>query len=536
MNADGKNTIIYTPHLVVGSGIAGLSLALKLARNGPVHVIAKSSLFENNTYYAQGGIASVLDSADNFKNHIADTIEAGAGLCRDDVVQDVVEAGPRLVKELIALGVQFTQKEQENSYHLTREGGHSHRRVIHAADLTGREIMRALVEHAKKNNNITILENQMAIDLLTTDKYAPDFEQNICLGAYVLDRNTQEIYQIRSQFTHLATGGNGRAYLFTSNPKCATGDGLAMGWRAGCRVANLEFMQFHPTCLFHNKSRTFLISEAVRGEGGILKDRNGVAFMEKYHPMADLAPRDIVARAIDTELKKTGDTNVYLDVRHLGEENIRKMFPGINEQLLSYEVDMSKEMIPVVPAAHYNCGGIVVDRNGWTGIQGLYALGESACTGLHGANRLASNSLLEALVYADKVAKEVSAIGFDELYRAYNIPQWNKREAASSDEQGVLNQCWDEIRRVMWHYVGIVRSDKRLIKALNRIQTLQQEVDQHYWEHEVSERVLEVRNLAQVAELTIRSAMSRKESRGIHFTIDHPLRDDVFGKKETVLR
>jgi L-aspartate oxidase len=528
--------VVHTPHLVIGTGIAGLGLALKLAKNFKVHVIAKSSLTDNNTYHAQGGIASVLGNSDHFDNHVSDTLDAGAGLCQMDVVRSVVESGPALVKELIDLGVNFTENIAGSDFHLTQEGGHSHRRVLHAADLTGREIMRALIENARAHKNITILEDQMAIDLLTTDKYAPNFEENICLGAYVLHRASHEIYQIRSEFTHICTGGNGRAYLYTSNPNSATGDGLAMGWRAGCRVANLEFMQFHPTCLFHAHNRTFLISEAVRGEGGILKDRSGRAFMKDYHEKADLAPRDIVARAIDTELKKSGDTNVFLDVRHLGEDRILKMFPGINSKLKSFDVHMEKEMIPVVPAAHYNCGGIVVNKSGWTGIKGLYALGESACTGLHGANRLASNSLLEALVYADRVAAEMNELGIKGEQAEVNIPDWNKGKAASSDELGVLNQCWDEIRRVMWHYVGIVRSDKRLVRALNRISTLRQELDQHYWEYEINERVLEVRNLALVAELTIKSAMARKESRGIHYNIDHPETDNVYGKKDTILR
>lgn len=526
--------MIAVPHLVIGSGIAGLSLALKLARREQVIVISKNSLIENNTFYAQGGIASVLDQHDNFDNHIKDTLEAGAGLCHLDVVKSVVEAGPKLVQELIEFGVKFTAAS--GNYHLTKEGGHSHRRVIHADDITGREVMRALVDQARANPNITIFEDQMAIDLLTTDKYAPDFDRNACVGAYILDRKSKNIYQIRSQFTYLCTGGNGRAYQFTTNPESATGDGLAMGWRAGCRVANLEFMQFHPTSLFHPKAKMFLISEAVRGEGGIIKDRNEVAFMNSYHPMAELAPRDIVARAIDAELKKSGDSNVFLDIRHLGKENIRRMFPNIESTCLALGIDITEEMIPVVPAAHYNCGGIVVNKMGWTGITGLYALGESACTGLHGANRLASNSLLEALVYADLVDKDVHLRFQQSRHGQLKIPDWNTRDAAPADELSVLNQCWDEIRRLMWNYVGIVRSDKRLGRALVRIMALRQELDTHYWEYEITDAVLEVRNLALTAELTIRCAISRKESRGIHFNIDHSMKDDEFFQKDTILR
>jgi L-aspartate oxidase len=448
----------------------------------------------------------------------------------------VVEDGPRAIAELIAIGVEFSPEEATGQLHLTREGGHSRRRVAHVDDLTGKAVMEALIAAARREPRIRILENQMAVDLLTTDKYAPSFTGNRCIGAYVLDRATQRIYQVRSRNTFLCTGGHGKIYLYTTNPDAATGDGLAMGWRAGCKVANLEFMQFHPTCLYHPQAKTFLISEAVRGEGGKLRNRAGAEFMKSYHPLAELAPRDIVARAIDHQLKKSGDTNVFLDVRHLGESFVVKHFPNIHATCLHHGIDLAKDQIPVVPAAHYSCGGIVVDQHGRTGVSGLYALGETACTGLHGANRLASNSLLEALVFADRVAADVTGESAPPV-PAVEVPDWDTHGASPpADELVVLAQTWDEIRRLMWHYVGIVRSDRRLKRALVRIAALREELDSYYWNYQVTDALLEVRNLAVIAHLTIRCAMARKESRGIHYNIDWPEPDERFGRKDTILR
>jgi L-aspartate oxidase len=515
----GRNVV---ENLVIGTGAAGLMVALKLAKFGRVILVSKGELTECNSFYAQGGIASVHRDDDSFEQHVQDTLVAGAGLCHEDIVRMVVEAGPTAIRELVDFGIKFTQEQGsgEPQFHLTREGGHSQRRVIHSADITGQTLINGLILKVKSDPNIEIHTNQIAVDLITTDRFAPDFSGNRCLGAYLFDRKTRQIYSVISNRTYLCTGGHGRVYLYTSNPENATGDGLAMAWRAGCKIANLEFMQFHPTCLFHPGAKTFLISEAVRGEGGVLKDIQGREFMDQYHPMASLAPRDIVARAIDTELKKSGATNVFLDIRHLGEAKIKELFPNIYSVCLRLGIDMAVNMIPVVPAAHYSCGGVVVDADGRTDVKALYAIGEVACTGLHGANRLASNSLLEALVCADRVAK-TSVVQFDEPV-SIEIPPWLPGRAMPADEQVVLSHNWDEIRRLMWHYVGIVRSDKRLKRALARINAILAELDSYYWEYEVTEEFLEVRNLAQVASLTIRSAMRRKESRGIHFNIDYP--------------
>lgn len=526
-------------HLIIGSGVAGLSLALRLADHGRVLIVAKNKLPDSNTYHAQGGIASVFSQDDSFDEHVKDTLNAGAGLCHQDIVKMIVESGPLAIQNLVNSGVEFTRNESSphhldpHSFHLTREGGHSQRRVLHSRDTTGKAIVRALVRKAKAHPHIEILEQHFAIDLITTDKYKPNFKSNHCLGAYVLDRNSEKIKQIRSFKTYLCTGGHGKIYLYTSNPQGATGDGLAMGWRAGCKVANLEFMQFHPTCLFHSGARSFLISEALRGEGGVLKNSSGEEFVNHYHPMGSLAPRDIVARAIDSELKKSGEERVFLDVRHLGEANIKKLFPNIYQTCLSLGLDISKDMIPVVPAAHYSCGGLVTDSWGATGVRDLYALGEVACSGLHGANRLASNSLLEACVMAERVS-EHALQNENHIYGELEIPDWDSGCAIPPDEQVLLSHTWDEVRRLMWHYVGIVRSDQRLRMALKRIQSISQELDHYYWKYQVNENLLEVRNLVQVAWLTIRCAMSRKESRGIHYTLDYPETSGDQGK-DTVI-
>lgn len=518
------NNILETDHLVIGSGIAGMTLALKLAKSGRVTLVSKDSLHESNSWYAQGGIASVLSAEDSFAEHIRDTLAAGAGLCRENIVRMVVESGPQAIQELIDLGVDFTQERNADGttrFHLTREGGHSQRRVIHANDLTGREVLRALIAAVQSSKTITVFEDQLAVDLITTDKFAPTFGQNECLGAYVLDRSTGGIYAVRSGNTYLCTGGHGKVYLYTSNPDGATGDGLAMGWRAGCKVANLEFMQFHPTCLFNPEAKTFLISEAVRGEGGILKTIDGKPFMETYHPLGSLAPRDIVARAIDAELKRTGASHVYLDARAIGAERIHHHFPNIYETCLKYGIDMTKDMIPVVPAAHYSCGGVVVDDWGRTNVANLYAIGEVACTGLHGANRLASNSLLEALVFANRVAHWVSDNPPKKISDV-DIPAWDYGDSVTPDELVVLSHTWDEIRRMMWHYVGIVRTTKRLERAFEKISAVRNELNKYYWNYQLTGSFLEVRNLADIAYLTVRCAMMRKESRGIHYMADFP--------------
>lgn len=530
---------IHTEHLIVGSGIAGLMLANKLGQTSKVVIIAKESLSENNSSYAQGGIASVLSPEDSFDRHIEDTLEAGAGLCHKDVVRTVVEAGPEAIRELISLGVDFTRgkgSSTEQPYHLTLEGGHSARRIIHADDLTGAEVVRALVHAIQSNPNITIYENMFAIDLLTSDKVRPHFSQNYCLGAYAYHKPSGEIYEIRSLATHLCAGGHGKVYLYTSNPDVATGDGLAMGWRAGCRVANLEFMQFHPTCLYSQKEKSYLISEAVRGEGAILKTADGTAFMQNYHPLESLAPRDIVARAIDAEIKKNGTVPfVYLDARGIGVEKIKARFPNIYKICLSQGIDMAKDMIPVVPAAHFSCGGLVTDDVGRTNITNLFAIGEVACTGLHGANRLASNSLLEAVVMAKRVALHVAQEG---LVKAPELPDapWQATASIEGDELVVLTHTWDEIRRTMWNYVGIVRSNKRLQRAYSKIVALRKELEIYYWENPVDTSLLEVRNLADVAFLTIRCALQRKESRGIHYNIDYPVQVNTPPPIDTVVR
>lgn len=531
------DSIFFTDHLIIGSGIAGLMLALKLSRiSNKVTLIAKESLVNSNTSRAQGGIASVLDDKeDSFSQHAADTLSAGGGLCREDVVKVIVEGGPKAIKELIELGVNFTKSTSQggHKYHLTREGGHSQRRVIHAEDLTGKEVVRAMAEAVKKDPNIAVYENQQAIELLTSDKYSPSFSHNVCLGAYILNKDTGSIYQIRSQGTYLCTGGQGRVYQYTSNYDGATGDGVAMGWRAGCKVANLEFMQFHPTCLYQPEAKTFLISEALRGEGAVLKNMEGHEFMTDVHPLGSLAPRDVVAKAIDTEIKRTGVTNVYLDATKIAKDKLENHFPNIFKTCLKYGIDIRKDLIPVVPAAHYNCGGLVVNVAGKTTVGNLFAVGETACTGLHGANRLASNSLLEALVMADKAAAHVKKYGL-KSFPFVDVPPWSFEDTVPSDELVVLSHTWDEIRRMMWNYVGIMRTTKRLQRALERIILIRSELNKYYWDYQVTSSFIEVRNLADIAYLTIRCALTRKESRGIHYTLDYPEQDHSKAK-DTIL-
>lgn len=528
--------------LVLGSGVAGASVALKLAECGNVILVCKAGLEDTNTVWAQGGIASVLSHEDSFDAHVADTLEAGAGLCHEGVVRKVVEAGPRAIRELISMGVQFTKHEEilrsggAVDFHLAREGGHSARRVIHTADMTGRELQRVLSEQVRRHPAITVLTESMAVDLIVTDKSCPDFTRNRCLGAYVLEESTGQVRTLLARATILATGGHGKLYLFTSNPDLATGDGVAMAYRAGARIANLEFMQFHPTCLYNSKAKNFLITEALRGEGAVLRTMAGESLMDGQHPLGALAPRDIVARAIDSHMKRSGDPYVLLDISHRPPDFVRSHFPGVHEKCLSLGIDITREAIPVVPAAHYSCGGVVTDERGRTGIKSLWALGEAACTGLHGANRLASNSLLEGLVFADFVASDIRTLLPDlRSFPALPIPDWELGKACEPDEMVVISQLWDEIRRTMWNYVGIVRSDKRLARAEARIRQLVDEIEDYYWDIVPSRALLEVRNLASVALLTVKCARARKESRGIHFSLDFPGTDDKRFRKDTVL-
>lgn len=525
--------------LVLGAGVAGLMYALKAAKLGRVLVICKTVRTESNTAWAQGGIAAVWSESDDLLAHIQDTLIAGAGLCRRDAVEQTVREAPERVRELIELGVQFSRRpEHPEQYDLHREGGHSHRRILHADDLTGAEIVRALVKAVEENPNIELVEGQLAIDLITANgvsrlRGALPEDPDRVLGAYVLDVASGGVYTVAARVVVLATGGAGKVYLYTSNPDIASGDGMAMAYRAGARVANMEFVQFHPTCLYHPHAKSFLISEALRGEGGKLLRANGERFMPLYDERAELAPRDIVARAIDAELKRHGEDCVYLDMRHLSRAELEHKFPNIFRRCLELGIDISSQPIPVVPAAHYFCGGVQTRLNGESSIRNLFAIGECAATGLHGANRLASNSLLEALVFAHHAVAEVegrlSEIGVDSM-----LPDWDPGAARSSDEQVVINQVWDEIRRFMWNYVGIVRTDRRLLRARRRIELVQQEIHQYYWDFTLTGPLVELRNLATVADMVIESAIRRRESRGLHFTLDYPKADDRF-LKDTVL-
>ncbi len=532
--------IIEKDFLVIGSGIAGLTFALKASQFGSVAIVSKNELEESATLYAQGGIASAMTNDDSFELHSNDTIESGRGLCREDVVRIICREGPSHVRELIDLGVRFTRRGED--YHLSREGGHSRNRILHANDLTGREIERAMLEAIDGKPNITVFPHHMLIDLITlgrlNSKVQPGSPEDEALGAYILDVNTKQVKTFLSKVTLLASGGAGKVYLYTSNPDTATGDGIAAAYRAGTKIANMEFVQFHPTCLYHPQAKSFLISETVRGEGGILRLKNGRSFMEDYHPLGCLAPRDIVARAIDHEMKKSGDDCVYLDITHIEGYRIRERFPNIYQTCLQFGFDMVKKQIPVVPAAHYTCGGVLVDLNGQTNIRHLFASGEVCYSGLHGANRLASNSLLEGLVLSSRAVYKAASLLKSESFKntiPHNIPNWDCGNAVDSDESVVVSHNWDEIRRLMWNYVGIVRSDKRLRRAERRIQLLLDEIKEYYWNFTITKNTLELRNIALTAHLIIMSALQRKESRGLHFTLDYPKTHSNW-KKDTVLQ
>lgn len=529
--------------LVIGSGIAGLSFSLKVAKSGQVAIVTKKEAMETSTNYAQGGIASVSDKYDSFDLHLNDTLQSGDGLCKEDVVEMVVKGGPARIRELIAWGVSFTRNNTDsNGLDLVLEGGHCKKRIVHAGDFTGRVIEQALLDSARNNENIAFFENHIAVDLITYSTrmkrgVVTAAHEDVCCGAYVLETKTNEVHTFCAKTTVLATGGAGKVYFYTSNPDIATGDGIAMAYRAGTLVANLEFVQFHPTCLYNPEAKNFLISETVRGEGGILIDSQGRAFMEDYSPQKDLACRDIVARAIDTELKKSGDDSVFLDITHKDPDFIKEHFPNIYKRCLSLGIEITKDPIPVVPAAHYMCGGVLVDMDGKTDVERLYAIGETACTGLHGANRLASNSLLEAIVYADRTAKSaIENLKKENALFCQDLPAWDPMGTMDSDEAIVVSHNWDEIRRLMWNYVGIVRSNKRLLRARDRIDMIEKEIHQYYWDFKITPDLVELRNLAVVADLIIQSAILRKESRGLHYNIQYPQKDDRHWQKDTILR
>jgi len=516
--------------LIIGTGAAGLTAALKLPESLSIAMICKDKISEGSTYYAQGGVAAVLDKYDTVESHITDTLGAGAGLCKEEVVRFTVERSSIAINWLINAGVRFDTEENSNQYHLTREGGHSHRRVIHAADATGREITMALDAQLLSRKNISIFEDRVAVDLITRDSLG--LPGRDCIGAYVLDAATGGVDVFRARYVILATGGASKVYLYTSNPDTASGDGIAMAWRAGCRVANMEFNQFHPTCLYHPEARSFLITEALRGEGAKLKLPSGDAFMHRFDERQELAPRDIVARAIDHEMKRLGCDFVYLDISHREEEFIKSHFPTIYARCLELGIDITQEPIPIVPAAHYTCGGVMTSTDGLTDIPNLYCVGESSFTGLHGANRMASNSLLECIVFASAAADHIVRQNQQESLLP-SIPPWDETQVTDSDEDVVIAHNWEELRRFMWDYVGIVRTDKRLQRARRRVRLLQQEVTEYYSNYRISMDLLELRNLIVVADLIIRSAIRRKESRGLHYTLDYP--DLLPNPQETIL-
>ena len=517
-----------TDIIVVGSGLAGLTIALKTADSGfKVAIVTKDRLDENSSYYAQGGIAAVWSMEDSFATHVEDTLRTGVDLCDQKVVDAVVKQGPKSVQWLIDNGVYFSKRiespEHQSEFHLTKEGGHSKRRVIHSADATGKSVETTLISLVEKHPNIEVLENFLAIELITAKKLHYSAE-NRCLGLYALNVSSGAVSTLSAKFTVLATGGASKAYLYTSNPDTSTGDGIAMAWRAGCRVSNMEFVQFHPTCLYHPHAKSFLVTEAVRGEGGKLILENGDEFMHKYDPSSELAPRDIVARAIDHEMKTGGYDCVFLDISFKSSAFVHQHFPNVYQRCMSFGIDMTKQPIPVVPAAHYTCGGVVVDLHGRTDVPGLYAIGESACTGLHGANRLASNSLLECLVYADAAFQHIleDSTSYPEHVAVASLPNWDESLVTDPDEMIVISHNWDELRRSMWDYVGIVRTEKRLRRALHRIDMLTEEVGEFYSQFKISRDLIELRNLLQVAELIVRCALRRKESRGLHYLLDYP--------------
>jgi L-aspartate oxidase len=527
--------------LVMGSGLAGLGYALKVAEFATVNLVTKRGLTDTSTSKAQGGIAAVLGADDRFEYHIQDTLTVGEGLSHPDIVELVVRQGPARIEELVALGAHFDPGKDNNGYDLGREGGHSRRRIIHAHDMTGAEVERILAERVLAHPNIKVFENHMGVNLITLERSVRQgrvvTETDIsCLGAYVLNTATGQVDTFMARITLLATGGAGKVYLYTSNPDIATGDGVAMAYRAGARIGDMEFVQFHPTCLYHPAAKNFLISEALRGEGAILRDRRGRAFMEGYHPLKDLAPRDTVARAIDLELKKSGEDCVYLDISHKPGDFLQSRFPNIYQECWRFGIDMTKEPIPVVPAAHYMCGGVAVDAFGRTTISNLYAVGEVSMTGLHGANRLASNSLLEALVFSHQ-ASLAARETLPQLpsAAAVSVAPWDTYGAKDSEEGVVVSHSWDEIRRFMWNYVGIVRSNSRLLRAQARIGPILKEINEYYWKFLITSDLLELRNIAYVADLIIRMALWRKESRGLHYNLDYPSPDDVNFKKDTLI-